>query len=281
MSAETARLVLTNRTLRWSSPAFFNDPFDVPRELAFGLKPSDIQGQVAERLVNLIEDPARNLDDLSPKARFIVEAARASSAEAIVKIVAGLRREPQTTNSTFTGFDELRALWKSWYPHFRILCLCERPDVVSMWYHYATKYTGAVIELACDDQLDSAWLQAAPVEYPEVTPDIFETGGWARLSILKTDAAKEELYRTYTYTKSPDWAYEREWRVATWSRPGESGLFSDYPLRAKEIRSLYVGPLMTKINRSVLIEALADVPHVRVYDVCMRADRRMVFNEAG
>ena len=34
MSASTAEVVLGNRTLRWSAPTEFNDPFDVPRELS-------------------------------------------------------------------------------------------------------------------------------------------------------------------------------------------------------------------------------------------------------
>ena len=29
MSAETARIILANRRLRWSSPILFNDPFDI------------------------------------------------------------------------------------------------------------------------------------------------------------------------------------------------------------------------------------------------------------
>jgi hypothetical protein len=39
MPASTAKIVLQNKTLRWSSPVEFNDPFDVPRELAFDVTP--------------------------------------------------------------------------------------------------------------------------------------------------------------------------------------------------------------------------------------------------
>jgi hypothetical protein len=33
MTARTARIVLSTRKLRWSSPLMFNDPFDVTQEL--------------------------------------------------------------------------------------------------------------------------------------------------------------------------------------------------------------------------------------------------------
>ncbi len=36
MSPGTAKTVLENSTLRWSSPILFNDPFDVPREMSSG-----------------------------------------------------------------------------------------------------------------------------------------------------------------------------------------------------------------------------------------------------
>jgi hypothetical protein len=32
VTANTARTILENGTLRWSSPAMFNDPFDIRRE---------------------------------------------------------------------------------------------------------------------------------------------------------------------------------------------------------------------------------------------------------
>ena len=73
MSAATARAVLTNHTLRWSSPVLFNDPFDVPRELSFGLTPADIVQALSARMAELIENPPEDTFELAPGVRLIVD----------------------------------------------------------------------------------------------------------------------------------------------------------------------------------------------------------------
>ena len=72
-SASTARLVLENKTLRWSSPSLFNDPFDVPRELSFGITPVEINDALARRFISLIENPPEDTSELGPKLRLIVD----------------------------------------------------------------------------------------------------------------------------------------------------------------------------------------------------------------
>jgi hypothetical protein len=73
MSAATAHRVLTNRSLRWSSPILFNDPFDVPREISFGLTPDDIVDALALRMSDLIAHPPNDTGDLEQGVRLIVE----------------------------------------------------------------------------------------------------------------------------------------------------------------------------------------------------------------
>jgi hypothetical protein len=51
-TAETAKTVLQNGTLRWSSPSLFNDPFDVQ----FDLHTEYDRNKVAERAMQIILD---------------------------------------------------------------------------------------------------------------------------------------------------------------------------------------------------------------------------------
>ena len=73
MSAATASLVLTKRTLRWSSPVLFNDPFDVPREISFGYTPDDVFQAAACHVAALIEHPPEDPLQLQPKLRLIAD----------------------------------------------------------------------------------------------------------------------------------------------------------------------------------------------------------------
>ena len=80
-----------------------------------------------------------------------------------------------------------------------------------MWYHYADKYRGVVLEVICDDELDSAWLMVKKVEYPEAKPLVYTAEGWAELLLKPLEEAVRIIFHTCSYTKSPDWSYEDEW----------------------------------------------------------------------
>jgi hypothetical protein len=168
MSVATAAIVLQNRTLRWSSPVLFNDPFDVPRELSFGLSPEDIVQALARRMTNLIEEPPEDTSRLEFKVRLRVETVKRDvSPELKAKLLAGIADTAAAHRPTGQAMDALRAMWRDWIPQFRILCLTESPAHAAMWYHYADQYRGVVLEFRCDDALDNAWLAARPVTYQQ------------------------------------------------------------------------------------------------------------------
>ena len=73
MPASTAKVVLDNSTLRWSSPSLFNDPFDVPRELSFGITPAQIIEALGKRCVSLVENPPEDSSDLESNLKTIVD----------------------------------------------------------------------------------------------------------------------------------------------------------------------------------------------------------------
>jgi hypothetical protein len=73
MSADTAQLVLSNNSLRRSSPILFNDPFDVPRELSFGITADELVQALARKMVQFIENPPDETTRLEPKLRMLVE----------------------------------------------------------------------------------------------------------------------------------------------------------------------------------------------------------------
>ena|ERR1700724_1380875 len=73
MPADTAGIVLSSRALRWSSPTLFNDPFDVPRELSFGLMPAEIVEAPAQRMSDLIEHPPEDTSELEARVKLLVD----------------------------------------------------------------------------------------------------------------------------------------------------------------------------------------------------------------
>jgi len=86
-----------------------------------------------------------------------------------------------------------------------ILSLAEDPKNILMWSHYASEHKGVCVELDrnIDEDLGDE-KKCRPVKYSKEYPQP------SIEDILKGDHA---LTDKVAYTKSIDWAYEKEWRV--------------------------------------------------------------------
>lgn len=280
MSAATAALVLKNRTLRWSSPLLFNDPFDVPRELLFGVTPREVVEAASRRLITLLDDPPQDSSLFGHKLQLIIEAVKKGlSPELKESLVAGVREVAATLKPTSESMDQLRELWRTWIPQMRILCLTESAGHSAMWFHYADKYSGAVLEFRCVDEVDSPWSIAEPVTYPSAKPEVYTADGWATLLSMQNDLTIRKMLHVSTYTKAPDWSYEKEWRIATFMRPTDTGLFTDYKFDQRELAALYLGPLISAEDKESLMRLVAAYPSVPIFQMSIGMSREMVFEQ--
>ncbi len=280
MPASTAKIVLQNKTLRWSSPVEFNDPFDVPRELAFDVSPIAIQRAIVDKFIQLIRNPPERIDNLPDNIQIIVNAVKqANSKELEQELINGIIDEHNKTKDSSPALEEFQVKWRKLIPELRILCLSEFHDKASMWFHYADKYKGVVLEVVCNDSLDSAWLAAKKMSYPKDKPDIYTAEGWANLIMLPQPLAIKKIIELATYTKSPDWKYEDEWRVSTSMRPTDNGTVSDYPLAVEEFGNLYLGPLVPDSERAALIKLASTFPNMKVFNTYIGMSREFKFVE--
>ena len=150
-----------------------------------------------------------------------------------------------------------------------------------MWYHYADQYRGLVLEFECVDELDSASLRAKPVEYPLVKPAIYTAEGWAKLLMMQNRPATEMLLELATFTKSPDWSYEREWRVTSWKRPADTDLYTDYSFDQRELGAIYLGPMISPSDRETVTALAKGYVNCVVWNVTIGMDREFHFTKSN
>jgi hypothetical protein len=266
--ASTAIAVLAASQLRWSSPLLFNDPFDVPRELSRSINIKDLHEAIRSRVRDLLTDASPTADALHPGIAQLLNQARASSdpRAAIAAVQAALEEDwPGTLGSS--SLEALQSMWRSMLPELRLLCLTESPRHAAMWYHYADEYTGAVLAFECIPALDSAWFGAQPVNYPRGTPPLYSAEGWASLLTTRTAESSRQLLDLALFTKSPDWSYENEWRIAAAKRPSDTGLFSDFRFAREELIGVYLGPLIKKSERDRLVALAGTYPRAALHQV--------------
>jgi hypothetical protein len=224
----------------------------VVEELAELYEGSDLDYEPSrprQRLLKTLMDKLRGLPDLR---RRVIEEWRLSAGA--------------TTPGQIEAMAELKERWRDVVPRFRILCLSELNDVTPMWNHYAGAYRGVVLEFEAVDQLESVFLVARPVIYQDAPPAIANKEIWARCISERGPLTYRDLYTEYEYVKTTSWAYEREWRIVSFARDDEPGLFSDFGFFTRELAGVYLGAQCSKDDENDILDLLKHgFEHVSIY----------------
>lgn len=276
-TAETAKIILATRKLRWSAPNLFNDPFDVPSEIFDEIDERELQNAFIERINSLVVDPRLpHSEHHTNTTRFLLETfCRADPATKEEYILGNneLRNDPVFTSDTFSL---LRRQWRTEYRDMRILCFTEMWDSASMWDRYSLGHTGILMEFACIDEVDSAWLIAKPVIYSDEPLKCNTVEGLAELMLYTPHYAVQLVLEEYTHTKTTDWAYEKEWRIASWKRPHESGEHSDYGFFREELIGVTFGASIVDADRREIESLIREhYPHVGIWQAQVNRGRRL------
>lgn len=168
--------IITEGSLRFSSPLDFNDPFDSSPAYA----PTSIE-QLYKTRPDLI--------------KRVADAMGYSPADRITNKGKLLRNAQRTVETE----DFSKAIMST----VGVFCLSRTPTNPLMWAHYANDHKGFLVELKIpidffDDEVDS--LFPHPVDYSQNRP------------ILNWGQPRERI-EPYFLTKSSDWQYEEEERL--------------------------------------------------------------------
>ncbi|MBI4680153.1 MAG: DUF2971 domain-containing protein [Nitrospirae bacterium] len=273
MNVMTAINVLVNKTLRWSSPLLFNDPFDTARQLQFGFSDLDLHDRLIGELRRILNTSAaekhqiksRSLRDILDALHSLSnEGERNQKREQMICQIKGYLDQWKIGESV--SFKNLQKIWESTLPHARVLSLSEINDSAAMWNHYSDKHGGVVIELECVDMYDSPLLLAKPVIYSDDTLVLGNVDLWVKLFTRQIEFNYTELFGPLDMTKRLEWQYEKEWRIISFEKNSDQ-LFSDYSIHPRTVHSIYLGHDITLEDKSTILR-LADheLSHLSVYE---------------
>lgn len=248
---EKSLTALKEGKLFFSTPEFFNDPFDsvtyvdnqkiiasINRDITEGVK----SGYLARRIMEKGLDPTSALNAAcTPEVRgqFFAQ----------VRYAIELFRNLLIKNA-------------------KIICFAPNPDSVLMWSHYADYHKGFVLEYDTEE-LKSAQpfdengnelkreLYLDKVQYDDQVPDCGEIFYNRVPHYLKNIEPlwDERLCYMHLFHKLKDWAYEQEWRM--WSVRENY----DWPDEVKYLkikpRAVIMGTRMDEANRKTIADAVA------------------------
>lgn len=251
-SGNTGRIVLENRTLRWSTPPVLNDPFDM--QFAFQVR---------------LNRPAAKAKTLQKSWDAHYGPEPAGPRNKLGQVITAFRGKfPKLTRQEFDrefgpvidqSIDTIHARISAYAAEIResfandkILSLAQSPDSVLMWAYYAQNHSGMVLRFRDVAGVDSPWKTARAVRYVDEVPSLFDDES---LSDMLSGGAMDHrrVMDIVCFTKSCHWAHEREWRI--YSGAGRTrGAYEDIPFNAAELDGVIFGCRMPEHERQLIAD---------------------------
>lgn len=237
---------LKNQQERLSYPSEFNDPFDsgmkinyelVSRELFLHRNMDNMISELKKSGVTVSEQEYKKIrDSEDPFYEF-------------AKHIAQFDEEIQGKEDEFAkamskiALEQIKEMFSSYKVSFQngylVMCVSEAKDEVLMWSHYASDHSGFCIEYNFQE-LGPSNPQSrllCPVIY---TDGLFDASHYIMQPFLRKDHSFNNLFGIYpSISKSPKWAYEKEWRIVHPLGPNASD--EQRFIRVPKPKALYVG----------------------------------------
>jgi hypothetical protein len=271
MTYDTALAVLRNHTLRWSTSATLNDPFDMGFDLLVDVDFARVKELVLNQSWNdhfgeIPAKPGNKLGELISVVRHLsAQKGLSMSREAFANSMGPAVDE--TLSRVKSGVDNACSEVRTNLDRVKVLCLTTQPDNMLMWSHYAQQHSGALVRLENVVRVDSPYCMAQQVTYASEMPRWMDEQELADLLSGRGQPDQETLFCRLVLTKAHHWAYESEWRIFGGLIEAVTKDFHDREFSAVEIESVIFGCRMSDDKREALRETALQVnPHVRFWE---------------
>jgi len=263
---KTGITILENKTLQWSIPASFNDPFEFKNPFAYGFEWDELLEVALQEYAKILTQPEEPVfDDRNEIAPDLKERRKECKGKDPNEVIPLLRPRfcPLVEQWKETAAQD-EAHWREWKKTYFVLCLSAIHDHILMWSHYVQDHTGAVFEfrplIHLSDTLlfGTPTLFARPVLYSrevQVAATLEEFVGY--LTGQKPKPAASNAFMRSVYTKGSVWDYENEWRILDKKRSGEERPSVLRQFNSQELVSVYLGCRMLPEDRGRIRDILA------------------------
>ncbi len=267
---ETADKILDSRSLRWSSPHLFRDPFEPDHRTTLTFNPQVILEGVLRSVTGMIFSPddPRGSAPLMTVIRRWREEERFATPEEAQEVLRELMG--RMVDQRLEDLDEVMADWRRFTRQLRICCFSAKTDNLICWRQYADQHRGLVLRFntqkLCGDAVPRA------VEYRQTRPEITTLREQLNAVLYSEHPNPRETFMEKFLHKSPTTGNEQEWRVfheetGESSRAAEDDLwFDDRPFEPEALVSVYLGAYMPAADRKHVYDLVKQhYPHCKLF----------------
>lgn len=276
ISESTAKVVLANRTLRWSSSSNLNDPFEMQLSLDICGDRERIKEMALERMWQIYstDEPFTPSNPIGVVLLFMRQYVKNMTkiffheklGAAIEESFSLIDENAVTNEQAFTQY----------FSDLKILSMTVRPDISLMWSHYANSHQGVVLRFRNVPEKDSPYGMAMPMNYTPDPPALFTEEylinsfcGIETLDIRKTNDA-------VIYRKAPEWEYEQEWRISGGLGRKRGEPFEDNLFGADELDGVIFGLRTTDANKDEIRQLCGQYPNIQFMQASLQKGKGVV-----
>ena len=261
--------ILSDSRLRWSSPALFEDPFELSHHSTLNFDSRKLLASCVKSTMGLIfsrDDPLGTSPLIKAIRRWRTEE-RFDNEEEAQEVLSELltsmvqHREPEMLR--------LMKDWRDYTRRLRILCLTEKHEENALWRRYADNHKGLAIRFACGDETSLPKPQA--VRYTDTKPEITPLAEQMDILMNGTKVEVQESFPDKFLSKSKADIKEREWRVIRHIEgcdlpEQEAHWYEEVPFQQSEVRAIYFGVAMdSKLKQDVCNLAKRRYPKAKLF----------------
>jgi hypothetical protein len=257
MTTHVAKLVLTNGTLKFSTPLQFNDPFDVQFDLHLEVDREKLRTLTVQKAWDAFYGdeynpaPENTMGAVITKARRIIRKMSRDEFHGYWKNIS----DPSLTNLIAT-LPQHHAEIRSIMEKVKVLCLSAVGDSILMWSYYTENHKGVALRFKQVTGENGMCNLARSIEYSKTMPRLFDEDRLSDMLAGLANLSSEKIVGPLVYTKADQWKHEREWRlfIGYGNEPNQPVEY--LPFGTDELDAVILGCAMTAEDREI-IAALA------------------------
>lgn len=274
---------LINQQERLSYPIEFNDPFDA----IFKINYDDLSNELfllrnIEKMIIPLQEAGvtfskQQIDEIlnssEPFHSFV---------KYIVQFDSNLVGYEEVFATTMVEFyrkqikDLLQTFRTTFQTGYLVMCLSEKKDNNLMWSHYAENHTGFCVEYNYKE-LGPNNPQTRTILPCIYTNIMFDATEYIKRALTEDPGQFNNLFGLYpTITKSPEWAYEQEWRLIFPLGPGATD--DQRMINTPLPKAIYAGARASEENIRKLHE-LAMIRKIPLYQMILSEESPVLLNK--
>jgi len=245
-SAETAKLILASRSLRWSASHLYADPLELTYQSELPFNNDDLLSAAIKAATSFIfaKDAPSGRAPLMAAIRRWRDEERFDSPEEAEQVLHDLLS--QMVTHRIEEIEQIVTDWKALTKRLRICCFSAKADDLNSWYKYADNQRGVILRF--HNEGSAYFGEAARIKYSDNRPAISSMKEQLN-TVLVNDGHRPQDYFLEKFAAKPmSYKSEQEWRCFYEQKESEAPIdedpnkhFIDRPFNTDDLKAVQFG----------------------------------------